>query len=88
MNVWLISGVSVKLQHEVSEVSFETGGRVSVTTHDDIAEDFDVVIFTLPAPQILDLRGSLHESIGEELLRLAFMTVLSHLSTSELIHVL
>lgn len=49
----------------MTEVSFEAGSQASVTTHEDITEDFDIVVLTLPVPQILELRGSLHDYLGE-----------------------
>ncbi|CAG5135335.1 unnamed protein product [Candidula unifasciata] len=58
------SGAYIKYQHQVSEISFENGSPVSVTTHEDITEDFDIVVLTLPVPQMLQLRGSLHDYVG------------------------
>ncbi|CAL1544561.1 unnamed protein product [Lymnaea stagnalis] len=58
------SKATVKYQHQVSEISFDNCSPVSVTTQEDRSEDFDVVILTIPVPQVLQLKGSLHEWIG------------------------
>ncbi|KAH9498376.1 hypothetical protein Btru_008130 [Bulinus truncatus] len=58
------SNATLKFQHQVSEISFDTGGPVSVTTHDDFTDNFDIVILTIPVPQVLQLKGSLQEWIG------------------------
>ncbi|KAK0051794.1 renalase [Biomphalaria pfeifferi] len=58
------SSAAVRYQHQVSEVNFDSGGPVSVTTHDDITDSFDIVILTIPVPQVLQLKGSLQEWIG------------------------
>ncbi|BFZ02679.1 hypothetical protein BsWGS_05718 [Bradybaena similaris] len=58
------AGAPVKFQCKVTEISFDAGSQASVTTSEDITEDFDIVVLTLPVPQILELRGSLHDYLG------------------------
>ncbi|XP_005107682.1 renalase [Aplysia californica] len=58
------ANASMKNECLVTEVSFSDGGQVSVTTREDLTESFDVVVITMPVPQILQLRGSIHDCIN------------------------
>ncbi|GFR78161.1 renalase-like [Elysia marginata] len=60
------SGAEVKYQHTVSDVSFDTDRNIAVSTQESMAGNFDIVILTLPVPQILQLKGSVHDLIDRD----------------------
>ncbi|GFO23336.1 renalase-like [Plakobranchus ocellatus] len=60
------SGAEAKYQHTVSDVTFGSDESIHVTTQENIAGDFDIVILTMPVPQILQMKGSIHDLIGSD----------------------
>ena len=53
----------------VTDVSFQIGGKVSVTARTKatkLTEDFDICVITMPVPQILQLSGTINESISKK----------------------
>jgi len=57
---------SIMKESLVTDVSFQIGGKVSVTARTKatkLTEDFDICVITMPVPQILQLSGTINESI-------------------------
>ena len=54
----------------VKEVNFKLGDSVSVTAETKmtkLTENFDIVVLTMPVPQILNLGGSIRDAISKNI---------------------
>lgn len=60
------SGADVSFQHTVSDVSFVADSEIKVSTQENVSGNFDIVILTMPVPQILQLKGSVHDLIDRD----------------------